>query len=298
MKPFAHDLRAAVVEVGRRCGVSVEDAELVREHSNAIVALPRAGLLVRVAGNPAALERIRRSVSVTRWLAGRGYPCVAPVGVEPFMAAGRPVSVWRLLDVADGPLGTGAELGGLLRALHEQPAPPFPLGDIDPLAGVRQAVESAAGGLDEADRAWLRGRVGELAAAWERCRPALPYGLIHGDAHAGNLLRLRGGGVVLADWDHTANGPREWDLIQLPYLSRRFGRYGAEDVAEFSTVYGWDVREWGGYENLIEIREVSGLSPYARGAASDRWMRRELAYRIATLRDQDEDARWNSPSDR
>lgn len=298
MTALPNDLRAALAEVARRCGVSVEAAELVRRHSNAVVALPEAGLLVRVAGNRAALDRVRRSVAVTRWLADRGFPCVTPADVEPFEAEGRAVSVWRLLDTAHGPPGTGAELGGLLRALHDQPDPPFTLPGIDPLAGVRQAVEASGGGLDPADRAWLTEKTSELSARWERLRPALPHGLIHGDAHPGNLIRLRDGAVALSDWDHTAHGPREWDLIQIAYMSRRFTRYGVQDVERFTEAYGWDIREWDGRNTLIELREISGLSPYVRGAASDPWLYRELAHRIATLRDHDVKAQWHSPSDR
>jgi thiamine kinase-like enzyme len=53
---------------------------------------------------------------------------------------------------------------------------------------------------------------------------AVPAGLIHGDAHGGNLMRAESGEIILGDWDHVADGPREWDLIQIHYIRRRFGR--------------------------------------------------------------------------
>ncbi|MFD0899176.1 hypothetical protein [Actinomadura sediminis] len=76
---------------------------------------------MRIAGNTDALDAITTSVAVTRWLASRGYPCVEPADVDPFSVFGRVVSIWRLLDVAEEPPGSGAELGRLLRELHRQP---------------------------------------------------------------------------------------------------------------------------------------------------------------------------------
>ena len=95
------------------------DARLLRLHSNASFALPSAGLVVRIATNPPALDRVAASIAVTRWLADRGFPCVIPADIDdqPLVIAGHVVSVWRYVPTADAPAPTGAEIGRLLRDL-------------------------------------------------------------------------------------------------------------------------------------------------------------------------------------
>ncbi|TYB47804.1 phosphotransferase family protein [Actinomadura chibensis] len=297
MPAMPPEIEDALAEVGARCRVPVDDARLVHQHSNSAIALPTAQLLVRLAGNPDAFTNVASSVAITRWLARQGYPCVVPAEVDPFLVTGRVVSVWRLLDVAHQPLATAAELGELLRDLHHRPSPPVALQKLtDPFGSVAAAIEQHPDAMAEDDRTWLNGRVGRLRRIWTDLRPTLPTGLVHGDAHTNNVIRLTTGQVVLGDWDHVARGPREWDLIQVHYMARRFGRHTLEDLDRFTAAYGWDVRDWPGIESLIQIREITGLSPYIRKASTDKSAHREVAHRVASLRLGDTSARWCSPT--
>jgi len=80
------DLRAeyerVLGTVCERIGAPVTDAELVNLHSNAIYALRSAGLIVRIATNRAALDRVTVSLRVTEWLAANGFPCTMPARVD------------------------------------------------------------------------------------------------------------------------------------------------------------------------------------------------------------------------
>ena len=290
------DVLRVLAEVAERCRVPTDDARLLHRHSNTVIALPSARLLIRIAGAPAAFERVAASIAVTRWLHARGFPCVVPAEqAGPFRVDGRVVSVWQLADVTDGSAGTGGDLGRLLRLLHDQPAPPFPLPRLtDPLAGVAAAVDHHPEGLTARDRAWLTDRIATLRRRWSALRPALPTGLIHADAHSNNLIPTRGG-MLLGDWDHVAIGPREWDLVQIHYMRRRFGRHTAQEIDDFTAAYGWDVRAWDGFDTLLRIREISGLSPYIRRATAQEAARAEVAHRLDTLRREDRHARWNPP---
>ena len=293
---FSRLAQMVLAELATRCDLSVHDAESVHQHSNLAIALPSAGLLIRISGRTNRLAGITASVQVTRWLAGKGYPCITPADISPFEVDGHSVSVWHLLEVAEGPPGTGAELGRLLRMLHAQPEPPFDVPYLDdPLAGVAAALDQHGHCLPDSDHTWLERRIHQLRELWNELVPALPVGLIHGDAHTNNLIRTKQGRVLLGDWDHVALGPREWDLIQPHYMRRRFSRHTAQDIDEFTAEYGWDVRDWGGYQDLVELREISGLSPYIRQAPSRPWSRSEVAHRVATLRQRNTAATWNSP---
>ena len=258
------EIRAILKTAGDRLGVSVRDAKLLHLHSNATFALPGAGLVVRIATNPAAFARVAASIDVTRWLACRGFPCVTPadIGEQPFTEHGRVVSVWRYVDLAAGPAHPGAELGRLLRLLHTQPGPPRPLERLaDPFCSVASASEEAPDAMPEADRIWLWERIAALREQWNALVFPLPLGLIHGDAHIGNLMQATSGRVILGDWDHVAVGPREWDLMQIHYMYRRFGSATDDDLDAFAAAYGWDIREWAGLDALIAARESAGSAP-------------------------------------
>ena len=291
------EARAILKTAGDRLGVSVRDAKLLHLHSNASFALPGAGLVVRIATNPAAFARVAASIDVTRWLACRGFPCVTPadIGEQPFTEHGRVVSVWRYVDLAAGPAHPGAELGRLLRLLHAQPGPPRPLERLtDPFSSVASASEEAPDAMPEADRIWLWERIAALREQWNALVFPLPLGLIHGDAHIGNLMQATSGQVILGDWDHVAMGPREWDLMQIHYMYRRFGSATDDDLDAFAAAYGWDIREWAGLDALIAAREISGLSAYIRTAPGKPATREQLSYRLGTLRQNNVTARWAS----
>jgi len=163
-------------------------------------------------------------------------------------------------------------------------------------------TDALLAGASRRARAYLAGLAGrdvapppEATAALAKLDFPLPAGLIHGDAHIGNLMRSASGQVILGDWDHVATGPREWDLVQIHYIHRRFGRAADEDINAFTTSYGWDIRDWPGLETLIAVREITGLSAHIRTAPYKPFTREQLAYRLDTLRRGETTARWLSP---
>jgi aminoglycoside phosphotransferase (APT) family kinase protein len=276
----------------------VHDARLLRLHSNASFALPSAGLVVRIATNPGALDRVAASIAVTRWLADQGFPCIVPADIEdqPLVIAGHVVSVWRYVLTTDAPAPTGADIGRLLRDLHAYDNPPHPLRRLrDPFTSVASAVEEAPESMPETSRSWLSDRITWLRGQWSAMNFPLHAGLIHGDAHISNLMRAASGEIIFGDWDHVATGPREWDLIQIHYMHRRFGRADEDDIEAFTAAYGWDVRGWPGLDTLVGIREITGLSPYIRTARTKPFSCQQLAYRLRTLQAGDTSARWEAP---
>ncbi len=279
-----------------RLGVSAHDAQLLRLHGNASYALPSAGLVIRIATSPQVLGPITASIAVTRWLAGRGFPCTVPADVDdqPFVIAGSVVSAWQYLPTTETPAPASAEMGAILRELHAQGDPPDPLPRLDdPLSSVVAAISDAPDAIPAADQPWLQERLTQLSEQWSELDFPRPPGLIHGDAHIGNLMRAASGRAVLGDWDHVATGPREWDLAQIYYMDRRFGRAGQNGIAAFTAAYGWDIRTWPGLDTVIAIREIWGLRPYIRTARDRPDHAQQLAYRLHTLQSGDTQARWD-----
>lgn len=279
-----------------RLGVPVQDARLLRLHGNASYALPAAGLVIRIAANPQVLGPVTASIAVTRWLAGRGFPCTVPAEVDdqPFVIAGHVVSAWRYVPTADTPAPASAEMGDILRELHTLGDPPYLLPSLDdPLASVTAAISDSPGAMSPASQSWLENRIASLRQQWSALDFPRPAGLIHGDAHIGNLMRAASGQAILGDWDHVATGPREWDLAQIHYMDRRFGRAGKDGIDAFAAAYGWDIRTWPGLDTLIAVREIWGLRPYIRTARYRPSYSQQLAYRLHTLQSGNTQARWD-----
>jgi len=290
------ETRAVLDTAAGRLGVPVQDARLLRLHSNASYVLPSAGLVIRIATSLRVLAPVTASIAVTRWLAGRGFPCTvpAPVDDQPFVIAGHVVSAWRYVPTADTPAPTSSEMGGILRELHAQGDPPYALANLDdPFASVTAAISQAPDAMSPASRSWLENRITSLRRQWSALDFPQTAGLIHGDAHIGNLMRAASGQAVLGDWDHVAAGPREWDLAQIHYIDRRFGRAGSDGIEAFATAYGWDIRTWPGLDTLIAIREITGLAPYIRTAPDRPNYSQQLTYRLHTLQSDDTQARWD-----
>ncbi|RSN56614.1 aminoglycoside phosphotransferase family protein [Actinomadura sp. WAC 06369] len=288
--------RRAWVLLERICDlveIDASGAELLRLRSNAVFKL-RQPIIVRIATAPTAAERLPAVLAVTRWLAERGFPTVQPadeIADQPVTIDGVTATFWRFVPTSPTPASTH-DLGRLLRELHTGPRPPFPMRQLtDPLASIRATVHQHPGVLDAAEQEWLRGRITAMTAAWNELPFVTPPALLHGDAWIDNLMRHQDGHVVLGDWDSVAIGPREWDLIHSHHGQRRFGLSPA-DVDDFTDAYGYDLREWPGYETLMRIRDLYAIGIHIRNAPGDPFSRRELARRLNDLRRNDLHSRW------
>ena len=287
------DLHAAAPSALRqaceRCALDSRGARLIRLFATAVYHLPAADAVARISlmTSPDVRARLETSVRVTRWLTGIGFPSVEPLPVDqPVISEGCVVTFWRYLP-QDGPQPGPADLGRLLRALHQLKPPPVPLPAYQPLVSVRRAVQSSRA-IGEDERIWLTDRCEQLLHAYGQLSFQLPGGMIHGDAYRGNLLR-DGSRTVLADWDAVSMGPREIDLV--PTLQApRFGLPDDERDA-FIAAYGQDIRSWDGYSVLRDIRELSTLTALLRDGHANDAAQGELRIRLRSLRSGD-DMQW------
>jgi hypothetical protein len=271
-----------------------DGARLLRMHSNTVFYLPASNAVARINAGLDGSNRVAASLAATRWLARQGFPTVRPKVNRPVVHDGVVVSFWEYEETVESGRSLTA-LAELLRELHSYGDVSLDLSSMpNPVLGTAQALQEHPGAFDRDDRDWLANEISACGQRWDAMRFPRPAGLIHGDAHPNNLLYTRRG-VLLGDWDHVGYGPREWDLVQAVYFHSRFPAPG-DDLDAAARVYGWDLRTWPGVNDLVGIREVSGLGAYIRTAAAKPFARTELAYRITTLREHDTTAPWNSPS--
>ncbi|MEV7554169.1 aminoglycoside phosphotransferase family protein [Amycolatopsis sp. NPDC089917] len=279
--------------LGRTCevlGVAPEGARLLRFTNNAVYELASAPFVVRIVGSTLLRHRVGTVVRVARHFERHDVPAIRLIpGVDQPMPVGEHlVTVWWKVP-GTGRKARSADLAALLRRVHAL-EPPEGLAAWAPFAAVRARVSDAEE-LAEGDRRFLLERCAEVEAALATLDFPLPRGLVHGDAHTGNVISGPGG-PVLCDFDSSCVGPPEWDLTPLAVGHERFGDPPAR-YRVFAERYGFDVTTWSGFPVLRAIRELKLTTSVLPILRSHPGVRDELRKRLDDLRNGHTGAHWN-----
>lgn len=169
----------------------------------------------------AAWERTTREVAVSRHLADRSAPVVAPLVklAGPHVIASSVVTLWPFVKCDRTADETAAPLAAkMLASVHEA------LLDYDgELPPYTQALDrcwtvlddnSASAALSEDDRHLLKTQYRRLRSKVEETMTN-SWVPLHGDAHLGNLL-LCEDRSLWTDFEDACRGPREYDIAGLP----------------------------------------------------------------------------------
>jgi Ser/Thr protein kinase RdoA (MazF antagonist) len=282
-------LRLACESVGLDC----VGATLLRLGSNANFQLESAPFLVRIARDH--IDTVRKEVQVARWLANQAFPAARLAGeVEPLLELdGMAVTFWELIDQSSEP-ARAVDAARILRDLHRLPAPEsFTLPQFDPLPRIAQRLSGASEGASAEDVQFLSNRCDELRERFAGLTFVLPQGVIHADAHVGNLLRDRSGAIRLIDFEEFAWGPREWDLAVLAAQYKPFNWMSETEYRACVAAYGgFDVISWDGYDVLVAIRELNMTTWLLQNVGESPDHADEVRKRIADLHDDDVPRRW------
>jgi Phosphotransferase enzyme family len=219
---------AAAVRVAREQGLPADDPEVLSSRGNVLVHLRPAPVVARAATLTAWTRHdpfrwLAREVAVAGYAAARGGPVVAPTARAdpgPHWGNGLAVSLWDWVPpsrVRPGPAETGAALARLHLA-----ATGFP-GELPVLSPLRALISDGLAALerdqvlDRAVLAALRDRHAAILAELDQV--TAPTLVLHGDAHAGNVLPADGArpgpGWLWIDLEETCRGPRAFDLAVL-----------------------------------------------------------------------------------
>jgi hypothetical protein len=282
----------------RRAGLPRAGARLLKFTNNAVVALPAAGAVLRIAGSAEVRSRVPAVVAVARWLEDLRLPAVRllPGVPQPLEVEGHLVTVWRAVEPASGAVvreATVEDLARVLRALHGVGAPPPSAVAPWNVAGALRSRLAEAAGVSGDDTEFLARELVAVEAglaALADVEPLLSRGLLHGDAFLGNLVPSPSG-PVLCDFDGVASGPREWDLVPVAVGALRFD-YGENLHRRFVQAYGVDVTGWAGFPVLRRLRELQLVTSVLPALEANPALRPQWRLRIDSLRDGDAGVRW------
>jgi Ser/Thr protein kinase RdoA (MazF antagonist) len=282
---LANEQMNVVRDVCANAGINADGAVPLHNRANAVYMLPHANAVLRLRltrRNSEWVHRIRISLQVTRWLAERGFPTVLPLMIEqPISIDDWTATFWRYEHLRRPNTATVADLAIILRELHAASSPSFDLPSTDPLGSLRIDLDNDEF-LKTEHHEWLRLQVADIERSYPNMPMPLESGLIHGDAHVGNLLDL-GDRRLLADWDSVSHGTRVQDLIPTLHRVRHFG-YPHADWIELCNTYGVDpdIEYQAGVQLLQRARELRSLAAYVR-RADQIDVRTELEKRLHAL---------------
>lgn len=277
------DAADVLAAAGRKAGIAVGPAELLRDGSHALFTVSD-GVVARV-GRAGSRARARSELEVSAWLAASGVPVVEAVsGVEqPTLVDDRPVTWWR--ELPPHRPATPVELGAVLQTIHRLPIPSMPhLPPLDPFADFAERIANASV-LPAGDRSWLRDHLMDLHNRWQHLPPGKPICVVHGDAWQGNVAVPDQGEPVVLDLEHFAIGPPEWDLIAMAVDRTDFERVDQAEYRAFVDAYGgYDVTTWPGYRTLADILELRWVCFALAKASTNPRAADQARHRIACLR--------------
>lgn len=256
-------------------GLDARDARLLHHRANAVYHLPRPNLVLRLRhapGNTAVLGRARAAVQITAILAGQAFATIRPAAIDqPATIDGWIATLWHHVTGATQDRPQPQHLAQLLHQLHHADMPVTaptlqPLGTLRADLTAHPGHSPAGSVLTRAQRTCLVDRCPSIEDAYAGLDPPLGHGVIHGDAHTGNLFADQDR-WLLGDWDSIAYGARLQDLIPTMMGHHRFGRPHARWTS-FCRTYGVDpeLEHHPAARILRAAREIRSLAAYIRSA--------------------------------
>ncbi|WP_204946146.1 phosphotransferase enzyme family protein [Micromonospora luteifusca] len=284
-------MTAALRDIAAVIDVSPEGAQLLQLTNNAVFALPRPGIVIRIARTHQLLGRVTKVVQLGRWFAEVDAPTIrlAPNVEQPVQVRDLAASVWTYVPPHPS-APTVEDLGLVLRDFHDLDMPPFGLPTWDPIGDARRRLIDADG-LDADDRDFLVRWCDRLEPQVIALNQRAQARLVHGDAHVGNLLRDWSGRTVMCDFDAMCVGPWQIDLAAIAVGATRFGNREAQSA--MASAYGYEVTSDPAWPLLRETRELKMIAAAAPFLAASTNAATEFAVRLRSVREYDQAARWS-----
>lgn len=237
----------AALTVATAHGLSVSDPQVLRNRGNVVIHLKPYPVVARLATLTGQVRAdggggwLEREIAVLSYLTQVNAPSVQvspliPPG--PYTFRGLALSFVEWVNHDPTRSLSPYELGQKLKNLHQSLADcPLKLPLLTPVVELEHWLWQAQQiySFAPTDRELLEKSYKRIAQ--NLLKVARPGQIIHGDAHAGNLLHTERG-AIWNDFEETCYGPVEWDLACLLNKELAFG--SGENVAAVLAGYGAD----------------------------------------------------------
>jgi hypothetical protein len=279
-----HLLRRACALAGISCGGTV----VIRHRRNHLFRLREAGLIGRVSP-PDISDRVVRGYRAAQFAHEQGVP-VAVGSVQESPLVFDDGVVMFLDDLSQVDRRPTEELASVLRQLHSLHQVPsqVELPTLDPLAPLVRLLNENE--IAAECRSLVADRLGWLTVQVRERWPSLGQGLVHGDAHAGNLLRDKSGRAVLTDWDEVCLAPPFWDHMRTYLEAARWG-LPASRWDRFRRAYG-EAPELDVARLLAELVQWQIIDDHAQLARHVPALAERIGWLVRTMTPERQRVRW------
>lgn len=270
-------------------GAESHELLLLRLGENALYRILGTDLLLRVARAGTDPRDVARTVMAATRLRANGVPVCEPAvheySGEPMVFENGVVSVWTYYSEQPDGHPDFSDFGRAIRMLHVSSGELAPiLPSWKPLEVIRRRLRTAIRiGVPGEWVDDLAHRADDLEALLSTFEPVLSTGVIHGDAHVGNLVASEDG-PILIDLDDLSNGPRDADFAPTIVQTRRFG-LTADRWVEFTSAYGlpdpWMLHG----SPLVRLRELFMIVWLLQQYGNSKIVDHEIELRIRSLDD-------------
>jgi hypothetical protein len=312
----ANEIYSGLQKVCDEAGLDASRASFIKYTMNAVF---RVGShIVRLSTGEFAIDHASRGVSVAQMLEIAEAPTIRLARLrvpQPIQSEGWVATVWDYVHASEmDPLPI--DLASPLQNMHSLKVMPGAFGQWDPIPRFRKRIDRAANLSNKRAQEfaeWAKAEVGISAQeliGWlrEQCDRReeelrdiqwhLPSGVIHADAHTGNIL-LRGRptrpcadeSAILCDLDGVTCGPPEWDLTPTAHGAIRFGR-SRRDYDAFADAYGFDITMWEGWPTLRATRELQLTTSVIGDLAGRSGIAMQLAHRLRSMLSKNDAELW------
>lgn len=302
-------LNTALHEIAAAAGIDPTGARLLRYTMNAVFYVPAADVVLRIA--PADhVGEVRQTAAVASRFAELNLPTVrlAPGLREPIETSAWMATAWTYLPQPAAYRHALVDLASPLLSIHSIHHLGLAIPEWDVIDRCENRVRKVTDATGEAKdylHTWakrelnlsilqvaerLLQRCTELRSAIAAAQWALPVSVIHGDAHAGNLLStaLR---VVLIDLDSVRFGPPEWDLVPAAHGVQRFAD-SYREYEGFASSYGFDLFSSPNWPVLRDVRDLQLVTSVIARLLGRPDVAEELGHRLRSYFAKD-DAIWH-----
>lgn len=248
-------------EFASRIGQPFGNMKLVRFGENCIYYLPERNIVFRAHRPTKALQEIDNEISICQFLTQQGFPSPSLLKTpkpQPYEISGMYISAWKWLPHDSEQKVSWTEFGRLISTFHDitKPYDYTNLPRYNPFPKMRKRLEmiQELNNVKQEEISCLKQWVDKLYEKFKEFDTCFLLGVIHGDAHTGNVV-VSNGQPYLLDFENVSYGDQVWDLIPMIVSMRRFN-LKEDDVKAFFEGYGQDIFNWGFLADAVSIREL------------------------------------------
>lgn len=233
------------------CGLDDNNLELIRHGTNSVYKTK--DYIVRVSHKDSDLNNLVRQYNLATWLRSNNFPVPHSTPIK--IIDEYPTSIWERIHTTRPANMT--DLGKMVKDFHKITTKYSgelitwnPLGRL----GTRLEKIQTENLVDTERLKALREIIEHSVERVAEIEFDLPFGVIHGDLHLGNVV-VGESGPYLIDFDRIAFGPREWDLIP-PFADIKLFSGDESSWGKFAAAYGFDATKKTYFEDILHLRSL------------------------------------------